>query len=169
MRSPEKGIPLSSSLGCTKICMLIGHHKQRRAEGAVVFYHALTPQMAHRTLQVNALRAQHPAYQCDERHLALLDADELSPCWFNKKVCVQFRCPHSLSRQSTKLPCVAVCRRTGPSSFRKFNDEGGYPGAPLKPYPGPPYMTGSAEAGEVEMHAPAGGLIRTHVCCSSNA
>ncbi|CAK0785312.1 hypothetical protein CVIRNUC_008519 [Coccomyxa viridis] len=54
---------------------------------------------------------------------------------------------------------VKMQRKTGgagPSSFRKFNDEGGYSGAPLKPYPGPPYMTSSAEAGEVEMHAPAG-------------
>ena len=52
-----------------------------------------------------------------------------------------------------------------PHHSAKFNNEGGYPGAPLKPYPGPPYMTGSAEAGEVEMHAPAGRHTSACVCC----
>ena len=64
--------------------------------------------------------------------------------------------PHTC--HNLRMLGLETCSGAGPTSFRKFKEEGEYGGAPLKPYPGPPYMPGSPEAREVEMRSSAGSL-----------
>ena len=71
----------------------------------------------------------------------------------------------SLSTGTACCESLPVCSGGGPTSFRKFKDEAAYPhgGAPLKPYPGPPYMSGTDEAREVEMNTPGGSTQGLHL------